>query len=115
LRTAGHEHQHHGRLWPLLPQARQVGLGANLLEDAIYRSTSEMRPANGVTERNRHTVPFNKGDMPLVSAFWPVTLYDPFSGSKLNKPFRGQQLDAVPLQYRWFARSVLPERKPRPR
>jgi hypothetical protein len=54
----------------------QVGLFANLPEDAIYPlnlADSEGKPLDGA---NRYTIHFDKGQTPPVDAFWSVTLYD---------------------------------------
>lgn len=54
----------------------QVGLGANLPEDAIYPfniADSAGQPLNGAS---RYTIHFPKGGQPPVDAFWSVTLYD---------------------------------------
>jgi hypothetical protein len=55
----------------------QVGLGANLPQDAIYPlnlGDEEGRPLDGA---NKYVLRFSKGTMPPVGAFWSVTLYDP--------------------------------------
>jgi len=54
----------------------QVGLGANLPEDAIYPlnlADESGKPLNGA---NEYTVHFDKGATPPVRAFWSITLYD---------------------------------------
>jgi hypothetical protein len=54
----------------------QVGLGANLPEDAIYPlniSDESGKPLDGA---NKYTLHFDKGAAPPVGAFWSVTLYD---------------------------------------
>jgi hypothetical protein len=54
----------------------QIGLGANLPEDAIYPlnlGDNTGKPLDGV---NRYTVHFDKGATPPVNAFWSITLYD---------------------------------------
>jgi hypothetical protein len=54
----------------------QLGLGANLPEDAIYPlnlGDSEGKPLDGL---NKYTVHFEKGATPPVRAFWSITLYD---------------------------------------
>ncbi|TCR69607.1 DUF1254 domain-containing protein [Bosea sp. BK604] len=54
----------------------QLGLGANLPEDAIYPlnlGDEAGRPLDGT---NRYTLQFEKGAAPPVNAFWSVTLYD---------------------------------------
>ena len=55
----------------------QVGLGANLPEDAIYPlniGDSNGKPLEGA---NKYMLHFNKGEAPPVNAFWSITLYDP--------------------------------------
>jgi hypothetical protein len=55
----------------------QVGLGANLPEDAIYPlnlADDTGRPLDGAS---KYTVTFEKGMAPPVNAFWSITLYDP--------------------------------------
>jgi hypothetical protein len=54
----------------------QMGLGANLPEDAIYPlnlADSEGRPLDGV---NAFTLHFDKEEIPPAQAFWSITLYD---------------------------------------
>ncbi|MGH8346489.1 MAG: DUF1254 domain-containing protein [Pseudomonas sp.] len=55
----------------------QVGLGANLPEDAIYPlniGDSNGKPLDGA---NKYVLHFDKGETPPVNAFWSITLYDP--------------------------------------
>lgn len=55
----------------------QLGLGANLPEDAIYPlnlADDAGRPLDGA---HKYTISFDKGRTPPVNAFWSVTLYDP--------------------------------------
>ena len=54
----------------------QLGLGANLPEDAIYPlnlADSEGHPLDGA---NSYTIHFDKAQIPPVQAFWSITLYD---------------------------------------
>ena len=66
----------------------QVGLGANLPEDAIYPlniGDSNGKPLDGA---NKYVLHFNKGETPPVNAFWSITLYDPEGfqvGNSLNR------------------------------
>lgn len=66
----------------------QVGLGANLPEDAIYPlnvGDDSGRPLDGA---NKYTITFEKGAAPPVNAFWSITLYDPEGfqvGNTLNR------------------------------
>jgi hypothetical protein len=54
----------------------QLGLGANLPEDAIYPlnlGDESGRPLDGA---NKYAIHFEKGATPPVDAFWSITLYD---------------------------------------
>jgi hypothetical protein len=54
----------------------QLGLGANLPEDAIYPINLADESGKPLDGTNRYTLHFGKTDMPPVEAFWSVTLYD---------------------------------------
>jgi hypothetical protein len=54
----------------------QVGLGANLPEDAIYPLNLFDDTGKPLDGANRYTIHFDKGAMPPVNAFWSITLYD---------------------------------------
>jgi hypothetical protein len=54
----------------------QLGLGANLPEDAVYPlniADATGKPLDGTAN---YTLHFAKGELPPTSAFWSVTLYD---------------------------------------
>src|ERR1700731_4175299 len=54
----------------------QLGLGANLPEDAIYPlnlADEDGKPLDGA---NKYTIHLDKGTAPPVNAFWSITLYD---------------------------------------
>ena len=54
----------------------QLGLGANLPEDAIYPfnlGDDSGKPLDGA---NKYTIHFDNGATPPVNAFWSITLYD---------------------------------------
>jgi hypothetical protein len=54
----------------------QLGLGANLPEDAIYPfnlGDEAGRPLDGAS---KYTITFDKGVAPPAQAFWSITLYD---------------------------------------
>jgi hypothetical protein len=55
----------------------QLGLGANLPEDAIYPlnlGDEAGKPLNGA--ESQYTIHFGKENLPPVDAFWSITLYD---------------------------------------
>src|SRR5262249_11770338 len=54
----------------------QIGLGANLPEDAIYPINLADEAGKPLDGMNKYTLHFAKGDMPPANAFWSVTLYD---------------------------------------
>jgi hypothetical protein len=54
----------------------QLGLGANLPEDAIYPINLADESGKSLDGANRYTLHFAKTDMPPAEAFWSVTLYD---------------------------------------
>ncbi|WP_018184269.1 DUF1254 domain-containing protein [Kaistia granuli] len=63
----------------------QLGLGANLPEDAIYPlnlGDSEGHPLDGA---NDYVLHFEANELPPVNAFWSVTLYDP-DGFQIANP-----------------------------
>ena len=54
----------------------RLGLGANLVEDAIYPlniGDETGKPLDGV---NKYTITLEKSATPPVNAFWSITLYD---------------------------------------
>ncbi|MEJ5058033.1 MULTISPECIES: DUF1254 domain-containing protein [unclassified Pseudomonas] len=66
----------------------QVGLGANLPEDAIYPLNMGDEAGKPLDGRNKYVLHFAKGDTPPVNAFWSITLYDPEGfqvGNGLNR------------------------------
>jgi hypothetical protein len=54
----------------------QVGLGANLPEDAIYPLNLGDEAGRPLDGGNKYTIQFEKGAAPPVNAFWSITLYD---------------------------------------
>ncbi|NUU34873.1 DUF1254 domain-containing protein [Pseudomonas sp. C2B4] len=66
----------------------QVGLGANLPEDAIYPLNLGDENGKALDGANKYVLHFPKGQTPPVNAFWSVTLYDPEGfqvGNELNR------------------------------
>jgi hypothetical protein len=54
----------------------QVGLGANLPEDAIYPLNLADDTGEPLDGWHEYTIHFDKGATPPVNAFWSITLYD---------------------------------------
>jgi hypothetical protein len=77
----------------------QVGLGANLPEDAIYPlnlGDADGRPLDGA---NRYVLHFEKGATPPVNAFWSVTLYDSDGFQVANSLNRFAVSSWMPFRY----------------
>lgn len=53
-----------------------VGLGANLPEDAIYPLNLADKDGQPLDGKNAYTIHFPKGQTPPAQAFWSITLYD---------------------------------------
>jgi hypothetical protein len=54
----------------------QVGLGANLTEDAIYPGSIGDENGKALDGANKYIIHFAKDALPPVDAFWSITLYD---------------------------------------
>ena len=55
----------------------QLGLGANLPEDAIYPLNLADDTGKPLDGTSNYTIHFDKSQIPPVEAFWSITLYDP--------------------------------------
>jgi hypothetical protein len=77
----------------------QLGLGANLPEDAIYPlnlGDDSGKPLDGA---NRYTIHFDKATIPPVNAFWSITLYDQQGFQVANSLNRFAVSSWMPFQY----------------
>lgn len=77
----------------------QLGLGANLPEDAIYPmnlADDTGRPLDGA---NRYSIHFDKETLPPVGAFWSITLYDKEGFQVANALNRFAVSSWMPFQY----------------
>jgi hypothetical protein len=77
----------------------QLGLGANLPEDAIYPlnlADSEGKPLDGASN---YTIHFEKGEIPPVEAFWSITLYDSDGFQVANSLNRFAVSSWMPFKY----------------
>jgi len=53
-----------------------VGLGANQPEDAVYPMAITAKNGKAIDGNNKYVLHFEKDQLPPVSAFWSVTMYD---------------------------------------
>lgn len=77
----------------------QMGLGANLPEDAIYPlnlGDSEGKPLDGAST---YTIHFDKDQIPPAQAFWSITLYDPEGFQVANPLNRFAVSSWMPFKY----------------
>ena len=77
----------------------QLGLGANLPEDAIYPLNlfdDTDKPLDGT---NKYTIHFGKATTPPVDAFWSITLYDQEGFQVANSLNRFAVSSWMPFQY----------------
>ena len=84
----------------------QLGLGANLPEDAIYPLNLADDTGKPLDGANNYIIHFDKGQTPPVDAFWSITLYDHgrVPGGELLNRFAGQSW--MPFKYNPTARSI---------
>jgi hypothetical protein len=77
----------------------QMGLGANLPEDAIYPSNLADDSGQPLDGSNKYSLHFDKGAMPPADAFWSVTLYDG-DGFQVANPLNRFALSSwMPFKY----------------
>jgi hypothetical protein len=77
----------------------QLGLGANLPEDAIYPlniADQDGRPLNGASN---YTIHFDRDMLPPVDAFWSITLYDRDGYQVANSLNRFALSSWMPFEY----------------
>ena len=77
----------------------QVGLGANVPEDAIYPANLGDETGKPLDGTNKYTIHFDKGTMPPVEAFWSITLYDPQGFQVVNSLNRFAVSSWMPFKY----------------
>jgi hypothetical protein len=77
----------------------QLGLGANLPEDAIYPQNLGDQAGQPLDGTNRYTLHFEKGATPPVAAFWSITVYD-HEGFQVANPLNRFAVSSwMPLRY----------------
>jgi hypothetical protein len=77
----------------------QVGLGANLPEDAIYPLNLGDDAGHALDGANNYVLHFEKDATPPVNAFWSVTLYDPQGFQVANSLNRFAVSSWMPFSY----------------
>ncbi len=77
----------------------QIGLGANLPEDAIYPLNLGDETGKPLDGANRYTLHFDNGDTPPANAFWSVTLYDADGFQVANALNRFPVSNWMPFKY----------------
>src|SRR5262249_3016692 len=75
------------------------GLGANVIQDAIYPSASRDAEGKPFDSAARYVVHFGKQQMPPVRAFWSLTMYDARQLFAANPADRYAIGDRDPLQF----------------
>jgi hypothetical protein len=77
----------------------QLGLRANVPEDAIYPLNLGDETGKPLDGANKYTLHFDKGAAPPASAFWSVTLYDK-EGFQVANPLNRFALSSwMPLHF----------------
>src|SRR5215831_17682742 len=77
----------------------QLGLGANLPEDAIYPINLFDNTHQPLEGANKYTIHFEKGAMPPADAFWSITLYDKDGFQVANSLNRFAVSSWMPFKY----------------
>src|SRR5262249_14132929 len=77
----------------------QVGLGANLPEDAIYPISLGDETGRPLDGGSKYVLHFEKSATPPAKAFWSVTLYDPEGFQVANSLNRFALSSWMPLKY----------------
>jgi hypothetical protein len=77
----------------------QLGLGANLPEDAIYPYNLGDESGKPLDGANKYSLHFEKGETPPADAFWSVTLYDAEGFQVANPLNRFNLASWMPLKH----------------
>lgn len=77
----------------------QLGLGANLPEDAVYPLNLVDSTGQTLEGAKRYRIHFDKSNLPPVDAFWSVTLYDQQGFQVPNALNRFAVSSWMPFQY----------------
>jgi hypothetical protein len=77
----------------------QLGLGANLPEDAIYPLNLADETGKPLDGASKYTIHFDKGATPPVNGFWSLTLYDSDGFQVANSLNRFAVSSWMPFKY----------------
>jgi hypothetical protein len=77
----------------------QMGLGANVPEDATYPLNLGDQAGRPLDGANKYVLQFDKGALPPVDAFWSMTLYDPQGYQVANPLNRFAVSSWMPFKY----------------
>jgi hypothetical protein len=77
----------------------QLGLGANLPEDAIYPLNLGDESGKPLDGANKYAIHFDKATIPPVNAFWSITLYDQQGFQVANSLNRFAVSSWMPFQF----------------
>jgi hypothetical protein len=77
----------------------QLGLGANLPEDAIYPMNLGDESGKPLDGASNYTIHFDKATIPPADAFWSITLYDQEGYQVANSLNRFAVSSWMPFQY----------------
>jgi hypothetical protein len=77
----------------------QIGLGANLPEDAIYPLNLADETGKPLDGESKYMIHFDKGATPPVDAFWSLTLYDSDGFQVANSLNRFAVSSWMPFKY----------------
>jgi hypothetical protein len=77
----------------------QIGLGANLPEDAIYPLNLADETGKPLDGASKYTIHFDQGTAPPVNAFWSLTLYDSDGFQVANSLNRFAVSSWMPFKY----------------
>jgi hypothetical protein len=77
----------------------QLGLGANLPEDAIYPLNLGDESGKPLDGANKYAIHFDQATIPPVNAFWSITLYDQQGFQVANSLNRFAVSSWMPFQF----------------
>jgi hypothetical protein len=77
----------------------QLGLGANVPQDAVYPLNIGDKDGKPLDGANKYSIHFEKSEIPPVDAFWSITLYDS-EGYQVGNPLNRFAVSSwMPFKY----------------